>query len=63
MLDYLIALIAVPALLLGRLLVQHTARRFAHRHPEFGPLREYGEGKGCGMGCGACSRGRCDTPD
>lgn len=31
------------------ILVQHGARRFAERHPEFGPARE--EGGGCGFHC------------
>jgi hypothetical protein len=31
------------------MLVQQGARRFAERHPEFGPARE--EGGGCGFHC------------
>lgn len=31
------------------ILVQQGARRFADRHPEFGPARE--EGQGCGFHC------------
>ena len=31
------------------ILVQQVARRFAERHPEFGPARE--EGGGCGFHC------------
>jgi hypothetical protein len=49
--------IAIIALALGGwLLVQAAARRFAARHPEFGPLREDGAG-----GCGSCAdHGRCE---
>lgn len=36
------------ALLAGWLLVRAAARAYTQRHPEFGPLREEGEGCGCG---------------
>ena len=49
MLDYLIAMLAVPVLLLGWLAVQSYSRHFAKAHPEFGPARE--EGGGCGKAC------------
>ena len=42
MFDYLIAITIIPFLLLGWLVVQSIARRFAMRHPEFGPPREEG---------------------
>jgi hypothetical protein len=47
---------AIIALALGAwLLVQAAARRFAARHPEFGPAREDG------TGCGSCAdRGNCE---
>ncbi|MEW5902931.1 MAG: chemotaxis protein [Pseudomonadota bacterium] len=47
---YLITLLLMPMLVLLWVAVQHAARRFAARHPEFGPAREEGE-EGCG-GCG-----------
>jgi hypothetical protein len=56
MLDYLIAMTIIPILLLGWLVVQSIARRFAQSHPEFGPPKE--EGAGCGKSC-MCSGGSC----
>jgi hypothetical protein len=56
MLQILAAMLLVPALLLGWILVQEAARRFARSHPELGPFRE--EGGGCGGNCG-CHGGRC----
>ena len=56
MLDALLAAGLILLLLLGWIAVQQAARRFAARHPEFGPARE--EGSGCGSGCG-CSGGSC----
>jgi len=53
---YLAAMLLVPALLLGWLLVQELSRRFARAHPELGPFRE--EGGGCGGNC-ACRGGSC----
>lgn len=43
-------------------LIQESARRFARRHPEFGPARE--EGGECGISCGcpnwkSCSQRAC----
>lgn len=58
MLKYLIAITAVPILLIGWLLVQQLARRFAESHPELGSFRE--EGGGCGKSCG-CSGGSCQN--
>lgn len=54
--DYMVAIAVILLVLLGWIAVQHAARRFAARHPEFGPARE--EGSGCGSGCG-CSGGSC----
>ncbi len=54
MLDYLIASALILLILLGWIQVQHLARRFSLRHPEFGEHRE--EGGGCGGNC-ACSGG------
>lgn len=45
----LIAILVVFLMLAGWIAVQHAARLFAARHPEFGPARE--EGEGCGSGC------------
>lgn len=55
---YLAAMLLVPALLLGWLLVQELSRRFARAHPELGPFRE--EGGGCGGNC-ACRGGSCHS--
>ena len=55
MLHYLLAVLIVLLLLLGWIGTQALARRYANRHPEFGPARE--EGSGCG-GCG-CRAGEC----
>ncbi len=52
----LAAMLLVPALLLGWILVQEIARRFARAHPELGAFRE--EGGGCGRNCG-CHGGTC----
>jgi hypothetical protein len=52
--DYLIASAVILLMLLGWIRVQHLARRFSQRHPEFGEHRE--EGGGCGGNC-ACSGG------
>lgn len=60
MFDYLLNIGLATGLillaLLGWVRVQHWARDYAARHPEFGPAKE--EGGGCGSGC-ACSAGRC----
>jgi len=49
------AAVIIALALGGWLLVQAAARRFAARHPEFGPAREDGAG-----GCGGCAdRGTC----
>ena len=60
MVDFIIASVAILVLLSGWLLVQQLARRFAARHPEFGPARE--EGSGCGKSC-MCAGGRCSKTD
>ncbi len=56
MLDIIIAICIILLLLLGWIIVQHIARLYAKRHPEFGPARE--EGSGCGNSC-LCSNGAC----
>jgi hypothetical protein len=54
---YLKTVLIVFALFAGWLVVRAAARRFAARHPEFGPLRE--EGKGCGCGSHKCGESQC----
>ena len=56
MLKALLAAGVILLVLLGWIGVQHVARCFAAKHPEFGPARE--EGSGCGAGCG-CTGGNC----
>jgi len=58
-LRYLLAPAIVLLLLLGWIGVQALARRYANRHPEFGPAKE--EGAGCGSHCG-CGTGQCQHP-
>ena len=62
MLDYLLASLLIFLLLLGWILVQQASRRFALRHPLFGPAKE--EGSGCGKSClckgGQCARNKTD---
>ena len=53
---YLIAMLAVPSLLVGWLIIQQLGRRFAREHPQLGPYRE--EGGGCGKSCG-CKGSSC----
>ncbi|HEB94974.1 MAG TPA: chemotaxis protein [Sedimenticola thiotaurini] len=53
MLDFVIAAAVIMAMLGGWILVQQMARRFARRHPEFGP---YTEKRGCGGNC-SCAGG------
>jgi hypothetical protein len=57
MLDFLIAPLLVFVILTGWIVVQHAARLFAKRHPEFGPARE--EGGGCGSSCMCSGGGSC----
>ena len=51
---YILAVLLILALLAGWIAVQQLARRFAHRHPEWGEPRE--EGSGCGLFC-LCKNG------
>jgi len=50
---YIIAVLVILAVLAAWVIVQHLARAYASRHPEFGPARE--EGSGCGLAC-RCNR-------
>lgn len=54
---YLETVLIVFGLFGGWLVVRAFARRFAARHPEFGALRE--EGEGCGCGNHACGTSQC----
>jgi len=58
MVDFIIASVAILALLSCWLFVQQLARRYADRHPEFGPAKE--EGSGCGKSC-MCAGGSCSN--
>jgi len=53
MLPYVIAPLVILAIALAWIGVQYITRRYARRHPEFGPWREP---RGCGLGC------TCDEP-
>jgi Spy/CpxP family protein refolding chaperone len=50
------AAVIIALALGGWLLVQAAARRFAARHPEFGPAREEGGGCGSCADHGTCER-------
>ncbi len=51
-------MVVILLLMLGWVLVQHMARLFARRHPEFGAYREGGS---CGSGeCSSCDAGSCE---
>ncbi len=56
MLNYLFAIGIILTMLFGWVAVQHLARKFAAKHPEFGPARD--EAGGCGGFCG-CIGTRC----
>lgn len=56
MFKYLIAMAVILVVLLGWIWVQAQARKFAARHPEYGPAKE--EGAGCGKSC-LCSGKQC----
>ncbi len=57
MYKYIIAITAVPILLLGWLAVQQLGRRFANANPELGEFRE--EGGGCGKSCSCSGKSSC----
>lgn len=54
---YLKTVLIVFVLLAGWLVVRAFARWYAARHPEFGTLRE--EGEGCGCGAHKCGEDQC----
>ena len=57
MLDYLLAFALILIMMLGWILVQQAARRFAHRYPQFGPAKE--GGSGCCKSC-CCNGSPCE---
>ncbi len=59
-LDYIIAALVFPALVILWVVVENTARKFALKHPELGPPRETG---GCGGCCGSDSKTSCHFPE
>ena len=56
MLKMLLATGVIFGVLLSWLAVQHLARAFAKRHPEWGP---YQEKAGCGSACRCSNGGTC----
>ena len=50
---YIVSVAIILVILAIWVVVQHLARAFATRHPEFGPVRE--EYEGCGTSC-RCSK-------
>lgn len=54
--EYLLAMLVILVVLSGWVGVQHLARRYAARHPEFGPSRG---AVGCGAGCGCHGDAAC----
>ena len=54
---YLLTVLIMLGLVFAWVAVQTAARRYAARHPEFGPAREEGE-ESCG-GCGNSCSGHC----
>jgi hypothetical protein len=58
MLKFILATLVIMVVLFGWVLVQHMARLFAKRHPEFGPYVEKG---GCGGKCSCASGGSCKS--
>ncbi len=49
MLKFVVAPLVILTVLLGWIGVQQLYRRFALRHPEYGPYRD--DDTGCGSGC------------
>ncbi len=60
MVNFLIASAIIMLVLLGWVAVQHLARQFAARHPEFGP---YVEKRGCGGKCSCAEGSSCEKKD
>ena len=59
MLKFILATLVIMLVLTGWVFVQHLARGFARKHPEFGPYRERG---GCGGNCSCGGGDRCEKP-
>ena len=58
--DFLIGALVFPALVILWVVVENIARKFALKHPEFGPPRDPG---GCGGCCGAGGKKSCHFSD
>lgn len=54
---YLQTVLVVLVLMIIFILARNSAKRYAERHPEFGPFHE--EGKGCGCGNHTCGEAQC----
>jgi hypothetical protein len=59
--QYIVAMLIVPVLLIGWLLMQQWGRNFARANPELGAFRE--EGGGCGKTCGCKGKTACKNKD
>ena len=57
MMQYIVAMLIVPCLLIGWIVVQHITRKYAEAHPELGEYRE--DGGGCGKTCGCKGKSSC----
>ena len=57
MINYLLAILIILLSLWGWVMVQDWSRKFAARHPEFGPVRD--EGENCGTSCLCGKSGQC----
>ena len=55
---YLVTIALMLAMLLGFIVVEYLAHRFAEQHTDFGPARKLG----CG-GCGNHCEGHCKTSE
>ena len=60
MFNLLITITIIFSVLMAWVLIQQSARKFAAKHPELGPVKE--EGLGCGKTCG-CKKGSCSQED
>lgn len=58
MINLIITIVIIFSLLIGWVLIQQAARKFAANHPELGSVKE--EGLGCGKSCG-CKKGSCEV--
>lgn len=56
MTTYILAITIIALILVFWVVVQHLARLFAARHPQFGPYREAGGCGTCGCGAKSCTK-------